>query len=49
MDNKPIYAIAVFTPLHISNAQSASPRSPEGGVLNAQMCKIQICFHTSNL
>jgi hypothetical protein len=33
-----------FTPLHIENAQSASPRSlitaPEGGVLNVQRCKI---------
>ena len=31
-----------FTPLHIENAQSVSPRSlitaPEGGVLNVQRC-----------
>ena len=32
-----------YTPLHISNAQSASPSplitAPEGGVLNVQRCK----------
>jgi transcription initiation factor TFIIB len=40
-DDSPI----VIIPLHIENAQSASPCSlitaPEGGVLNVQMCKIK--------
>jgi hypothetical protein len=40
------HAIAHFTPLHISNAQSASPCSlitaHEVGVLNVQWCKIEL-------
>jgi hypothetical protein len=38
-----------FTPLHIENAQSASPRSlitaPEGGVLNVQRCNRTVTFN----
>ena len=38
-----------ITPLHISNAQSASPRSlitaPEGGVLNVQRCNMHEPLH----
>jgi hypothetical protein len=38
-----LFKLLNITPLHIENAQSASPRSlitaPEGGVLNVQRCK----------
>jgi len=47
-----IKPLSTFTPLHIENAQSASPcsliTSPEGGVLNVQRCNENIEIKTQS-